>query len=142
MANQGMTIMLTCILLVGSAVRAAASPGDSDSRPVIVLRGVLESRKASGPETSKNGKVVLYILKLPVPALASGLELPADSRDPGKGFQELQLVCDYPEYPECMALLKKSANHPIRVVGQTSRPADPAEQLPVIMHVRLVTVLQ
>jgi hypothetical protein len=142
-----MTIVLICLLSLGSAVRTAASPADSDSRPIIVLRGVLESKKASGPpgwnETTKSDrKVMVYVLKLPMPAPVSGLDLPADSRDVGKEFQELQLVCDFPGYPECAALLKKSINHPIRVVGQTSRPAEPAERLPVIMHVRLITVLQ
>jgi hypothetical protein len=41
------------------------------------------------------------------------------------------------------ALLKKSVGRPVRVVGQaTLRAAELAGHLPVIMHVRLITVLQ
>ena len=131
-----------CLLWLGGS-----SPAEGDSSSVIVLRGVLESKKAFGSpgsaETRKNAsKVVVFVLKLPKPAPAGGLALPDNAGDPPNGFQELQLVCDYAEFPECEAILKKSINHPIRVVGQTARPAEPAEQLPVIMHVRLITVLQ
>ena len=139
--------VLTSLLWLGSAVGVAASAQESDSRPIIVLRGVLESKKAPRPpgrgESQENGrKLIVYLLKLPMAAPASGLALPDDLRDPPNGFQELQLVCDYPGYPECDAILKKSISHPVRVVGQTSRPAEPVEQLQVIMHLRLITVLQ
>jgi hypothetical protein len=146
MANHKMTLVLMCLLWLASTVGAGAAPADSDSPAIIVLRGVLESKKASPPPgsggTSANDrKVVVYVLTLPMPVPARGLALPGDSGDPRQGFQELQLVCDYPGYPECEAVLKRSVSHPIRVVGQTARAAEPAGQ-PPLMHVRLITVLQ
>ena len=137
MANHGVSVVLTCLLWLGPVLGVGASPADIDSPAVIVLRGVVESKKASGLP-----QVVFYVLKLPMPVPASGLALSDNSGDPRKGFRELELVCDYPGYPECEATLKKSVSHPTRVVGQTARPADRAGQLPVIVHVRLITVLQ
>jgi hypothetical protein len=134
MPRNSTTALLTCFLFLGLAVRAEASPADSDSAPIVVLRGDLESKKALGPAG--------WVLKRPMPLPAKGLALRDDSGDPPKGFRELQLVCDYAGYPECEAVLKRSVGHAARIVGQTARSAEGAGQLPVIMHVRVITVLQ
>jgi len=145
MSSYLIAALVTCACWLGSRTTSNASPAEAGAAPIIALRGQVESKKVVGslkPGEASKEKIVIYVLKLPTALSARGLALAAESGDPGKGFQELQLVCDRPDYPECESTVQKAIGREVRVAGQTGRSESDAEHTAVIVHVRLITVLK